>query len=306
MKITVTGATGFLGQHLTAHLQSLGHAVYGVSSKAYDLRSQAHIDALFNHTGTPDLIYHAAAHVGGIAYNLANPATIFYDNVLMNTLLIDKAAKLGVSKFVFISSACAYPAHPSLPTSEAELWNGYPEESNGTYGISKRIVLSQLEAYKKQYGMRFAYPILANLYGPGDDFSEGKSHVIAALIRKFCAHLETVEIWGDGSPTRDFLYVEDAVEALVRLMDYDCQEPVNIASGVEVSITELVYLLRKITGYQGMILWDYARPMGQPRRRYDTRLAKKEMGWQAKTGIEEGLRKTVEWYRRLNEPTRLS
>lgn len=298
MRILVTGAYGFLGQHLTAKLQPLGHAVYPVSSKSYDLRSRAHIDALFNHAGAPDLIYHLAAHVGGIAYNLANPATIYYDNVLMNTLLIDKAAKAGVKKFIFVSSTCAYPSHPSLPTSEVELWDGYPEESNGTYGISKRIVLPQLQAYKEQYGMGFAYPILANLYGPGDDFSPEKSHVVAALIRKFCSNAETVEIWGDGSPTRDLLYVEDAAEALCCFLDQDYEEPVNIASGEEISIKQLVLLLQYLTGYKGTLLWQYDKPMGQMRRWYDIWQAQEGLDWQPRTGIEEGLRRTVEYYRK--------
>lgn len=297
MKILITGGFGFLGQHLTAKLQALGHTVYPVSSKSYDLRSQAHIEALFNHTGTPDLIYHLAAHVGGIAYNLANPATIYYDNVMMNTLLIDKAAKAGVKKFVFVSSACAYPAHPSLPTSEDELWNGYPEESNGTYGISKRIALPQLQAYKQQYGMGYAYPILANLYGPGDDFSPEKSHVVAALIRKFCSGSETVEIWGDGSPTRDLLYVEDAAEALCCFLDQDYEEPVNIASGVEVSIDEIVELLGAIFPGCRVLSYDYSKPMGQMRRLYDIGRASEALDWQPRTGIVEGVRRTVEWYR---------
>lgn len=295
MKILVTGAYGFLGRHLCTRLQS-NHIVYQVSSKAYDLRSQAHIDALFNHTGISDIIYHLAAHVGGIAYNLAHPASIFYDNVMMNTMLIDKAAKLGVKKFIFVSSVCAYPGEVKIPTTEDELWNGYPEESNGTYGISKRIVLPQLQAYKKQYGMDFAYPILANLYGPGDDVSYGKSHVVAALIRKFCANPETVEIWGDGSPSRDLLYAPDAAEALTRFIDRDYEEPVNITGGEEISIKQLVYMLQHITGYQGTLLWDYTKPMGQMRRRYDISRVGEVLDWQPKTGIEEGLRRTVEWH----------
>lgn len=297
MKITVTGAYGFLGQHLTARLQALGHSVYPVSSKAYDLRSQAHVDALFNHTGTPDLIFHLAAHVGGIAYNLANPAKIYYDNVLMNTLLIDKAAKAGVKKFVSVGSTCAYPGNAGIPTTEEMLWEGYPEDSNGTYGISKRIVLPQLGAYKQEYGMGYGYPILCNMYGPGDDFSEAKSHVVAALIRKFCARPETVEIWGDGTATRDLLYVEDAAAALCCFLDRDYEQPVNIASGVEVSIKELAHLLRDITGYQGTLLWDYTKPMGQMRRCYSIWRAYEALDWQPRTGIEEGLRRTVEFYR---------
>jgi GDP-L-fucose synthase len=297
VKITITGAFGFLGQHLAARLQALGHSVYAVSSKAYDLRSQAHVDALFHHTGTPDLIFHLAAHVGGIAYNLANPATIYYDNVMMNTLLINKAAAAGVKRFVFVGSTCAYPGNAGIPTAEEMLWEGYPEESNGTYGISKRIVLPQLQAYKQQYGMSYAYPILCNMYGPGDDFSEAKSHVVAALIRKFCANPETVEIWGDGTATRDFLYVEDAAAALCCFLACDYEEPVNIAGGVEVSIKELAHLLRQITGYRGTLLWDYTKPMGQRRRCYSIWRAYEALGWEPRTGIEEGLRRTVEWYR---------
>lgn len=299
MRILVTGANGFLGRHLMHKLRSMGFDPYPVHSTAYDLRSQAHLDALFKHTGIPDLIYHAAAHVGGIAHNLANPATIFYDNVLMNTLLIHKAALSGVGKFVFVSSACAYPKDNPTPTPESNLWNGYPEESNGTYGIGKRIVLPQLKAYYEQFGMRFAYPILANLYGPGDDFSIEKSHVIASLIRKMSSQPEALQVWGDGSATRDFLYVEDAADALARFVRMDYQEPVNIATQTQVSIRQIVELLTEIMGYKGLVIYDQSKPAGQQVRCYSNSLAGLVLDWYPQTDIETGLRKTVEWFNGL-------
>lgn len=296
LNITVTGSKGFLGTHLMEKLYSLGYSPYGVTHKAYDLRSEKHIDALFKHT-KPDIIYHLAAHLGGISYNLANPASLFYDNVKMNTELIHKAMLNGVRRFIFISSVCAYPDNAPVPMSEMNLWLGYPERSNGAYGIAKRIVLSQLEAYKEQWGMDYEYVLLTNLYGPGDNIAES-GHVIAALIRKFSEATDKVEIWGDGRPTRDFLYVKDAAEALSYLIDVKIGQAVNIASGNDISIKRLVEIMTDLTNFKGEIVWDNTRPNGQLRRAYKTDKAKKLLGWQAKTSLIEGLKATLEWYRK--------
>ena len=285
--VIITGINGFLGTHLSRLIPD----AYGVSSRTYDLRTVGGIDALFRHT-RPDLVFHLAADVGGLQYNLDNPATIFHNNVIMNTLLIHKAALVGCKKFIFVSSVCAYPAFPPMPTREHHLWDGYPEKSNGSYGLSKRIALVQLEACKKQFGMDFEYPVLANLYGPGDR----SSHVIPDLIKKFLAKQDSVQVWGDGSQTRDFLYVADAANALVWLAGLDFGEPVNIVNNYSISINQLVDNLIELTAYQGKIIWQLDRPIGQVARSYSPGLAK-QLGWQAQTDFKTGLRRTIEWFK---------
>lgn len=294
MKILLTGSAGFLGSHLYPLLSN--HDVYPVLSRAYDLRQRDYIDALFRHFGKPAIVYHLAANVGGISYNMANPASIYFDNITMNTQLIQKCAEIGVGKFVFVSSACAYPAYTSLPTKEDDLWNGYPELSNGSYGISKRVALAQLEACCDQYGMKFEYPIPVNMYGPRDNFEES-GHVIAALVRRFVEAKEVVTIWGDGKATRDFLYVGDVAKALARFADTDVGQPVNISSNWEVSIAELVAMIANLTGFDGTVAWDQTKPRGEARRRYDNRLAKSLLVWQPETSLRDGLQRTIEWYR---------
>lgn len=300
MKILLTGASGFLGKHLSTRFNELEVYYYSTSSKAYDLRQQAHIDDLFELV-QPDIVYHLAAHVGGIQYNIDNPAILYYDNIMMNTQLIHKAALSSVRKFVFVSSACIYPEHCPTPMREHMIWNGYPEPSNGTYGLSKRIVLSQLEACYEQFGMLFEYPILANMYGPGDNFSDEKSHVIPALIKRFIDAkdngLETITIWGTGLATRDFLYVNDAVNALVRFLDIDAQEPLNIANGFGITIKKLVQIIAEIVDYTGTIVYDYTKPNGQMNRSYNIKLAKQILNWYPQVDIYEGLNKTIKWYR---------
>lgn len=212
--IIVTGAGGHLAPFLIKRLIP-AHDVYAVSSCAYDLRQPEHINALFKHAGRPDFIFHLAARVGGIQYNIQNPGKIFYDNVTMNTMLIHKAMEVGCGKFVMVGTVCSYPAFNQIPTPEDRLWQGYPEDSNGSYGIAKLAAFEQLRAYSAQYGLNFSYPLLSNLYGPGAKADDHKSHVIPALIQRFLDNPPTVEIWGDGSPTRDFLYVDDAAEALL-------------------------------------------------------------------------------------------
>lgn len=296
MTIIVTGSNGFLGQHLMTHLRTLGYDPYGVSSKAYDLRREAHIDALLKHTGKPDIIFHLAAHVGGIQYNIEHPAQLFYDNVMMTTQLIHKAMLAGCGKFVMVGSVCSYPAHNPIPTREHRLWEGYPEESNGPYGVAKLIALDQLQAYQKQYGLNFAYPILSNLYGPGGKADAYKSHVIPALIHRFASNPPKITVWGDGSPTRDFLYVKDAAEALARYIEVNCPEPINIANGIETSIRTIVEHLTRISGYQGEVEYDLTRPNGQLRRGYDTYKARSVLSWQASTKFEDGLKATYANY----------
>lgn len=302
MNIIVTGAAGFLGQHLMGRLLDLGHVPYGVTSKAYDLRCESHINSLFRHTGKPDIIFHLAARVGGIQYNIDNPATLFYDNVMMNTQLIHKAMLAGCGKFVMVGSVCSYPAHNPIPTREHRLWEGYPEESNGPYGVAKLMALEQLKAYQKQHGLNFAYPILSNLYGPGGHADAYKSHVIPALIKRFIDRPDKITIWGDGSPTRDFLYVKDAAEALVRFIDVDCSEPMNIAGGIETSIKTIVEILAKISEYAGQIEYDLTRPNGQLRRGYDTYKARSVLGWQASTKFEDGLHASYRYYIGSQQP----
>lgn len=296
--ITVTGSAGFLGRHLMRYLCDQGYRPYGVTSKVYDLRRPAHLDALFKHTGPPDILYHLAANVGGIQYNIANPASIFYDNVMMTTQLIHRAMLAGCKKFVMVGTVCSYPTYNPIPTKEHRLFEGEPEPTNGAYGVAKLIALTQLKAYREQFGLNYAYPVLSNLYGPGDAFDdENKTHVIPALIKRFVANPPKIEIWGDGSPTRDFLYVEDAAEALGRFIEIDCCEPVNIANGIETSIRWLVESLTKITGYEGVIEYDATKPNGQLRRGYDNYKARHLLKWQAKVGIDEGLKRTVSWYK---------
>lgn len=294
--IIVTGASGHLAPFLIARLKSLGYNPYPVFSKAYDLRNARHIDALFKHTGKPDIIFHLAARVGGIQYNIDNPATLFYDNVVMNTQLIHKAMLAGCGKFVMCGSVCSYPAFNPIPTPEHRLWEGYPETSNGPYGIAKLAALEQLQAYSRQHGMKYAYPVLSNLYGPGGSVDDYKSHVIPALIKRFLDKPDKIEIWGDGSPTRDFLYLDDAAEALTKFIDVDCEEPINIAGGIEISIRRVVELLTKITGYEGEIAYDSTKPNGQLRRAYTIHKARHDLAWQPETKFEDGLKRTVEYY----------
>lgn len=294
--LIVTGASGFLGQHLMYYLRALGHDPYPVTRAAYDLRNPDHLDALFRYTGKPDIIFHLAANVGGIQYNLANPGAIFYDNVMMTTQLIHRAMLAGCGKFIMVGTVCSYPCHVPIPAREHHLWTGYPEPSNGAYGIAKLIALTQLQAYRDQYGLDFAYPVLSNLYGPGDNFDDTKSHVIPALVKRFTSDEPQITVWGDGTPTRDFLYVEDAARALIACMQADCREPLNISGGVEISIRRVIELLKELTGYGGKVEFDQTKPNGQLRRGYDSYRAQQALGWQPVVDFETGLRATVEWW----------
>jgi GDP-L-fucose synthase len=283
--VLITGSTGFLASHLIPILEQ-DYSLYLALRPQYDLRQEKHIDKLLIHS-KPNIIIHLAADVGGLQYNLDNPASIYYNNVMMNTQLIHRAATFGIDKFIFVSSACAYPKFPPIPTKEFHLWKDFPEESNGSYGISKRIALTQLEAYKKQWDMDFEYPILSNLYGPGDK----SSHVIPMLIEKF--QNGKVEVWGDGSVTRDFLYVEDAARAIKKLIDIDIGKPVNIAHGNSITIKMLVEYLIELFDYKGEIIYNTDKPVGQMRRSYSIQKAERFLNWQPETSIKEGLRKVI-------------
>ncbi len=296
MKITVTGGEGFLGKHLVAKLAA-NNDVYKVSSSAYDLRKVDHVKSLFSHTGKPDIVFHLAARVGGIGANRLHPGQFFYDNMLMGMNIIHQSMLQKVDKLIIVGTTCSYPKLGPIPFHESSLFDGYPEETNAPYGIAKRALLTMCQAYQLEYGLRFAYLIPTNLYGPGDNFNPETSHVIPALIKRCFEDKDKIIVWGSGKATRDFLYVEDCVEALVLAMDkYDRPEPLNVGSGEETNIKMLLYLIRKATGHEGQIKWDSSKPDGQPRRKLNTRAIKDALDWQAQTSLIEGLRSAVEWY----------
>jgi GDP-L-fucose synthase len=248
-----------------------------------------------------DLVIHMAARVGGIGFNRENPATLFFDNLMMGAQLMEEARRAGVPKFVAIGTVCAYPKFTPVPFREDDLWNGYPEETNAPYGLAKKMLLVQAQAYRQQHGFNGIFLLPVNLYGPGDNFDPRSSHVIPALIRKIWsakqAGDDTVEVWGDGSASREFLYVEDAAEAIVLAAErYDGAEPVNIGSGMEITVKELVSVLTKLIGYEGAIRWDTSKPNGQPRRYLDVSRAQREFGFRASTDFLTGLRQTVQWW----------
>lgn len=301
MKIVVTGSAGFLGQHLMTQLQAQGHTPFGPLSQGYDLRRPAHIDALFKHTGPVDILYHLAATVGGIGANRLHPGKFFYDNMLMGLNIIHACKRYEVGKIVFVGTTCSYPKFANIPFSESSLFDGYPEESNAAYGIAKRALLTMLRAYRDEYGLKFAYLIPTNLYGPGDSFDEGTSHVIPALIRK-CIEAkekkkERINVWGTGRQTRDFVYVEDVAKALVLAGEkYDRPDPLNLGSGQELQIGALLHFVQQACDYQCRVEYDTSKPDGQPRRVLDTKGARWALGWKAETSLKEGLKKTVEHY----------
>lgn len=292
MKIAITGANGFLGSHLSEHLQSLGYNVWPVTRRDYNLATNVGMNEFFWHINRDDIIIHCAASVGGIRYNLNNPASIYQTNILMNTTLINKA--IHIKKLIFVGSVCAYPQNSSLPTKESHLFQGPLEPSNEAYGMSKLAALVQLKACHQQYGLNFFYPVLANLCGPGDGgfYHPEKAHLIPNLIRQFATG-ENVDMFGNGELTRDMLYISDAVEAITRMIDVDYNEPVNIASGQETSIKEMVEIIRQ----PGQEVYYPDEPdKGEQRRLYDINRAKQVLGWQPKVDIESGLKRTMEWY----------
>jgi len=301
-RICVTGGTGFLGSYILAGLKHRGaRAVVAPSGKDFDLVQPEDVRKLLSEA-QPDLVLHLAANVGGIGANRARPAEFFHDNLLMGVQMLHESWKAGVGKFVAVGTVCAYPKFTPVPFREEDLWNGYPEETNAPYGLAKKMLLVQAQAYRTQYGFNAIHLIPVNLYGPRDNFDLATSHVIPALIRKCLnaqqAGEDTVVVWGDGTPTREFLFAEDAAEGILLAAEhYDSADPVNLGSGEEISILDLAREIARLVGFEGRIVWDTTRPNGQPRRALDVTRARERFGFVAKTSLEDGLRRTVEWYR---------
>lgn len=298
-KVVVTGGAGFLGCHLVPRIRAYGAKVYVPEFSKYDLRNYENCLKVCKGV---DIIIHLAANVGGIGYNLEHPADLFDDNILMGVNMMRAARKQSVKKFVAIGTICAYPKFTPVPFKEKNLWDGYPEETNAPYGLAKKMLLVQGQAYRKQYGFNVIYLLPVNLFGPGDKFDPKVSHVIPALIRKFTEAQEKgnkeVVVWGTGKPTREFLYIEDAAEGIIKATEkYNKADPINLGAGFEISIKELAEKIKKITGFKGKVVWDKTKPDGQPRRMLDTSRAFKEFGFRAGKHFEEKLRQTINWYR---------
>jgi GDP-L-fucose synthase len=298
-RVCVTGGAGFLGSFLVPELESRGANVFVPLAAYYDLRERDGIVRCLADS-RPDVIIHLAAVVGGIGANRANPGRFFYENLIMGTQLIEESRKAGVGKFVAIGTICAYPKFTPVPFREEDLWNGYPEETNAPYGLAKKMMLVQLQAYREQYGMDGIFLLPVNLYGPRDNFDLETSHVIPAMIRKMMAARDEgdpVVLWGDGTLTREFLYVEDAARGIVAAAErYDGSEPVNLGSGMEIRVADLAGLIAKHVGYTGPIEWDASKPNGQPRRRLDVSRAESYFGWRAEVDFDEGIERTVRWW----------
>ncbi|MHB0988695.1 MAG: GDP-L-fucose synthase family protein [Bellilinea sp.] len=303
-KVCLTGGSGFLGSFVTEKLRRRGvKEIFIPRIEQYDLVNPQDVERMLDDS-RPDVIIHLAAHVGGIGANRLHPAEFFYDNLMMGTQLMHQAWKRGVEKYTAIGTVCAYPKFTPVPFNEDSLWDGYPEETNAPYGLAKKMQLVQAQAYRQQYGFNAIFLLPVNLYGPRDNFDLESSHVIPALIRKFIEAQETgvdeVEVWGDGTPTREFLYVEDAAEGILLATElYNGAEPVNLGSGAEISIKKLAELIQRLTGYQGKLIWNTSKPNGQPRRALDTTRAEKYFGFKAAVTFEDGLRRTIDWYRAL-------
>lgn len=316
-KVLITGGAGFLGSFVVEKLKARGVTGIGIPrSKNYDLVESDACKRLYKDT-KPDIVIHLAAKVGGIGANRSNPGKFFYDNLMMGVQMMEEGRRSGIEKFVTIGTICAYPKFTPVPFKEEDLWNGYPEETNAPYGLAKKILLVQSQAYRQQYGFNAIYLLPVNLYGPRDNFDLDSSHVIPALIRK-CAEagyskakdkVESSEpalpqpqpsiiVWGTGKPTREFLYVEDAAEGILLAAErYNKPEPVNLGAGFEISIKDLIDLIARFMNFKGRIIWDTSKPDGQPRRKLDTSRAYEEFGFKAKIPLEEGLKQTITWYR---------
>ncbi len=313
-RVLVTGGAGFLGCFVVEKLKKRGcKNIFVPRSKDYNLIEMEAVKRLY-HDAKPNIVIHLAAKVGGIGANRENPGKFFYDNLMMGVQMIEVGRLVGIEKFVAIGTICAYPKYTPVPFKEEDLWNGYPEETNAPYGLAKKMLLVQSQAYRDQYGFNSIFLLPVNLYGPGDNFDPESSHVIPALIKKcfdaqkpptnspFTIHHSPITVWGTGKPTREFLYVEDAAEGILLATEkYNNSDPVNLGAGFEVSIRDLVELIARLTGFKGKIIWDITKLDGQPRRCLDTARAEKEFGFKAKTEFEFGLRKTIEWYVKKRE-----
>lgn len=300
--VVVTGGAGFLGSYVVDKLKERGcNNIFVPLIEEYNLVEMEDVKRMYRDS-KPDMVIHLAAKVGGIGANKANPGSFFYDNLMMGTQLMEIGRQIGVKKFVTIGTICSYPKLTPVPFKEEDLWNGYPEETNAPYGLAKKMLLVQSQAYRQQYGFNAIYLLQVNLYGPGDNINAETSHVIPAVIKKCVDAIrdkkDEIVVWGTGKPTREFLYVEDAAEGIVLAAEkYNKSEPVNLGAGFEISVEDLVGLIVKFTGFKGKVVWDASKPDGQPRRRLNVSKAEKEFGFKAKINFEEGLKKTIDWYK---------
>jgi len=306
-RVMVTGGAGFLGSAVVRQLELAGAEHVSVPrSHKYDLRTRDGVDRALADFG-PELVIHLAAIVGGIGANRKNPGRFFYDNAIMGIELMEQARRTGVAKFVAVGTVCAYPKFTAVPFKEEDIWDGYPEETNAPYGLAKKMLLVQAQAYRDQYDFDAIYLLPVNLYGPGDNFDPERSHVIPALIKK-CIDArdrgdEVIDVWGTGSASREFLYVDDAAEGIVLAAErYDGREPVNLGVGREITIKELIGVIARLTGFEGEIRWDATKPDGQPRRALDVSRARQRFGFTARTSLEDGLRRTIAWYETVRTP----
>ncbi|HVG33495.1 MAG TPA: GDP-L-fucose synthase [Pyrinomonadaceae bacterium] len=305
-KVTVTGGAGFLGRHLVQCLESRGVDVFVPRSRDYDLVKESDVARLLDDSA-PDMLIHLAAVVGGIGHNQKNPGRFYYENLMMGAQLIEQSRLRGIKKFVALGTVCAYPKFTPVPFKEDDIWNGYPEETNAPYGLAKKMMLVQAQSYREQYGFNTIYLLPANLYGPHDNFDLETSHVIPALIRKCIearrAGLDHIDVWGSGDVSREFLYVEDCADGILRAAEtYNEALPVNIGTGREIMIRELVELIARLTGFDGEIRWQTDRPNGQPRRGLDVTRALEKFGFRAQTSLEDGLSRTIRWYEESAAP----